>query len=245
MSFKVDISAGEFFELIRPAALVVSALASIWVLTSARHHRFRDHIAIAWALAALFFPLITLPIFLIARFRRRGRGIQLPDHQATFRWPVAIPLIYAALILSLIAVYLYRDRHSVDAHLASAAQAKVSGERRGTIDGYRAALKLEDNAHTRKLLAIELANAGDWTEALFQFRQAEQDGESDDFLSFNIARMLDVLNLPNQASVEYQRFLISKACTQQLPDDRCALANTRLQTTLSESARGSVRITQN
>ena len=245
MSFKVNISAGEFFELIRPAALVVSALASIWVLTSARRHRFRDHIAIAWALATLFFPLITFPMYLIARFRRRVRRIPLRDHSATLRWPLALPLTYAALVLSLIAVYLYRDQHSVDAHLARAAQAKVSGERMGTIDAYRAALKLEDNAHTRKLLAIELANKGDWTEALFQFREAEQDGEGDDFLSFNIARMLDALNLPNQAAVEYQRFLTSRACTQQLPDDWCALANARVQATLSQSSSGPVIITKN
>ena len=245
MSFKVDIPAGEFFELIRPAALVVSALASIWVLTSARRHRFRAHIAVAWALATLFFPLITLPMYLIVRFRRRGRRIPLADHPATLRWPVAMPLIYAALVLSLIGVYLYRDQYSVDAYLASAAQAKVSGERMGTIDAYRAALKLEDNAHTRKLLALELADAGEWTEALFQFREAEQDGESDDFLSFDIARMLELLNLPNQAAVEYQRFLTSRACTSPLPDDRCALANARLQATLSESARGSVIITKN
>jgi tetratricopeptide (TPR) repeat protein len=149
------------------------------------------------------------------------------------------------LVLSFIAVYLYRDQHSVDAHLASAAQAKVSGERMGTIDAYRAALKLEDNAHTRKLLAIELANEGDWTEALFQFREAEQDGENDDSLSLNIARMLDILNLPNQAAVEYQRFLLSRACTPPLPDDRCALANARVQATLSQAAGGSVIITKN
>lgn len=245
MSFKVQISAGEFFELIRPAALVVSALASIWVLTSARRHRFRDYIAVAWALATLFFPLITLPMYLIARFRRRERRIPLADHPATLRWLVAMPLIYTALVLSLIVVYLYGDQYSVDAYLASAAQAKVSGERMATIEGYREALKLEDNAHTRKLLAIELANAGDWTEALFQFREAEQDGENDDFLSFNIARMLDVLNLPNQAAVEYQRFLTSRACTPQLPDDRCALANARIQATLSQSDTGSVIIIKN
>ena len=234
MSFKVNISAGEFFELIRPAALVVSALASIWILKSARRHRFRDHLAVAWALATLFFPLITLPMYVIVRFIRRGHRIPLPDHSAALRWQVAMPLTYAALVLSLIAVYLYRDQHSVDAYLASAAQAKVSGERMGTIDAYRAALKLEDNAHTRKLLAIELANEGDWTEALFQFREAEQDGETDDFLSFNIATMLNALNLPNQAAVEYQRFLTGKACTQQLPDDRCALAKARVQATLSQ-----------
>jgi hypothetical protein len=156
-----------------------------------------------------------------------------------------MPLIYAALVLSFIGVYLYRDQYSVDAYLASAAQAKVSGERMGTIDAYRAALKLEDNAHTRKLLALELADAGEWTEALFQFREAEQNGESDDFLSFDIARMLELLNLPNQAAVEYQRFLTSRACTSPLPDDRCALANARLQATLSKSASGSVTITKN
>lgn len=241
MSFKVNISAGEFLEWIRPAALVVSALASIWVLTSARRHRVRDPLAIAWALATLFFPLITLPMYLIARFRSRGRRIQRADHPATLRWPVTMPLTYAALVLSLIAVHLYRDQHSVDARLASAAQAKLIGERMGTIDGYRAALELEDNAHTRKLLAVELANAGDWTEALYHFREAEQDGESDDSLSFNIATMLEALNLPNQAAVEYQRFLTTKACIQQLPDDRCAIATAQVQATLSQSDSTPVR----
>ncbi len=237
MTFKFDISAGEFFELVRPAVLVLSALASIWVLTSARRHRFLNYVAIGWALGTLFFPLITLPIYLIARFIRQ-RSEQPHDgagSRNTFssspapRWRIAIPLAYTAVVLSLIGFYLYWDHQSVDAHLARAAQAKVNGKRGGTIDEYRAALKLEENPHTRKLLAIELADTDDWTGALFELRKAEQGGETDDLMSFYIATLLDLLNLPNQATLEYQRFLESRVCTQPLPDERCAGASVRVQ----------------
>ena len=71
MTFKLDISAGEFFELIRPSVLVLSALVSTWVLASARRHRFTTYVAIAWAVVTLFFPLIALPLYLIARLIRR------------------------------------------------------------------------------------------------------------------------------------------------------------------------------
>ncbi len=237
MSFKFDISAGEFFELIRPAALVLSALASIWVLTSARRHRFLNYVAIGWALGTLFFPLITLPLYLIARFirQRSEQPHEGPVGRKTYRsspaprWSVAIPLAYATVVLSAIGFYLYWDHQSVDGHLARAAQAKVSGQRGGTIDEYRAALKLEDNPHTRKLLAMELADTGDWTGALFELRKAEQGGETDDRMAFYIATLLDSLNLPNQATLEYQRFLESRVCTQPLPDERCAGASARVQ----------------
>lgn len=238
MIFQFAISAGEFFELIRPAVLVLSALASIWVLVSARRHRFLHYVAIGWALGTLFFPLITLPLYLIARFIRQRS--EQPTHagaeaRKTFSsspapsWRIAIPLAYAAVVLSLIAFYLYRDHQSVDGHLARAAQAKLSGKRGGTIDEYRAALKLEDNPHTRKLLAIELADTGDWTGALFELRKAEQDGETDDLMAFYIATLLDSLNLPNQATLEYQKFLESRVCTQPLADKRCSGASVRVQ----------------
>ena len=238
MTFKFDISAGEFFELIRPAVLVLSALASIWVLASARRHRFPIYVAIGWALGTLFFPLITLPLYLIARFIRR-RSKQPNDGaeaRKTFssspapRWRVVIPLAYAAIVLSLIGFYLYWDHQSVDSHLARATHAKISGKRGRTIDEYRAALKLEDNPHTRKLLAMELADTGDWTGALLELRKAEQGGETDDLMAFYIATLLDSLSLPNQATLEYQRFLESRVCTQPLPDERCAGANVRVQT---------------
>ncbi|MDQ3667491.1 MAG: hypothetical protein M3410_13110 [Acidobacteriota bacterium] len=237
MTFKFNISAGGFFELIRPAVLVISALASIWVLTSARRNRFVNYVAIGWALGTLFFPLITLPLYLVARFTRR-RSEQPHDGaktRQTFpsspapRRRAAMPLAYAAVVLCSIGYYLYRDHQSVDGHLARAAQAKVSGKRAGTIDQYRAALKLEDNAHTRKLLAMELAATGDWTGALRELRTAEQEGETDDLISFYIATLLDSLNLPNQATLEYQRFLLSRVCTQTLPDERCAEASVRVK----------------
>jgi hypothetical protein len=244
VTFKLDISAGEFFELIRPSVLVLSALASIWVLASARRHRFVVYVAIGWALGTLFFPLITFPLYLIARFIRQqsGRPHDRVEERKPVsasvapRWRVAIPLAYAAVVLSSIGFYLYWDHQSVDAHLARAARAKTSGKRDRTIDEYRAALKLEDNPHTRKLLARELADTGDWTGALLELRKAEQGGETDDLMAFHIATLLDSLNLPNQATLEYLRFLESKICTQRLPDERCAGANVRVQ-----SARAKIR----
>jgi hypothetical protein len=243
VTFKFDISAGEFFELIRPAVLVLSALASIWVLSSARRHRFLGYAAIGWALGTLFFPLIILPLYLIARFIRQrseqphdGAESRKPFSSSPApRWRVAIPLAYATVILSLIGFYLYWDHQSVDGHLARAAQAKLSGKRGGTIDEYRAALELEDNPHTRKLLAIELADNGDLTGALCELRNAEQGGETDDLMALYIAHLLESLNLPNQATLEYQRFLQSGVCTQPLPDERCARAKVRVQAAQAES----------
>lgn len=243
MTFKFDISAGEFFEIIRPAVLVLSAVASAWVLASARRRRFPNYVAIAWALGTLFFPLITLPLYLIARFiRQRAEPSQDgPERRKTLsaspapRWRVAIPLAYAAIVFSLIGFYLYRDHQSVDAHLARAAQAKLRGNRGKAIDEYRAALELEDNPHTRKLLALELADTGDRTSALFELRSAEQAGETDDLMAFHIAALLDSLNLPNQATLEYRRFLESGACIQPLPDERCAGASQRVQAVQAES----------
>ncbi len=239
MIFKFDISAGGFFELIRPAVLVLSALASIWVLTSARRNRFLNYAAIGWALGTLFFPLITLPLYLIARFIRRphegAEARKASSSSPATRWRVAIPLGYAALVLSLTGLYLYWDHQSVDGHLARAAQAKISGKRGETIDEYRAALKLEDNPHTRKLLALELSGTGDWTGALGELRKAEEGGESDDLMSLYMATLLDSLNLPNQATLEYQRFLASAICNQPLPDERCAEASERVQAAQAES----------
>ena len=59
------------------------------------------------------------------------------------------------------------------AHLARATQAKLVEDSATAIREYRAALALEDNPHTRKLLAIELANAGFIAEAIVEFRVAE------------------------------------------------------------------------
>ena len=206
MTFKFDISAGEFFELIRPTVLVLSGFVSIWVLVSARRHRFRNYVAIAWALGTLFFPLVTLPLYLIARLIRRRSG-QPPDgaevrsslfSSPASRWPVVIPLVYATVVLSLIGSYLYRDYHSVDSHLARAAHAKLHGNRGGTIDEYRAALTLEDDPHTRKLLAIELADLVTGLGRCLNFEGGTR-RETDDVLAFRVATCL-IHSSPNQAT---------------------------------------------
>jgi hypothetical protein len=231
-------SAGELFDLIRPSALVLSALLSTWVLASALRRRVPWFLATLWALGTLFLPLITLPLYLVVQLVRKrneravnaapGRGVP----RAALRWRIATPVIYATVVLSVIGLYLYSDYQSVDARLARATQAKLRGDLGGTISEYRAALAKEDNPHTHKLLAIELADVGNWTEALSEFRLAEEGGEPDDSIAFRIGTLLDILNLEGQAKLEYQRYLVSKACTQPLPDDRCITARGRVQAPL-------------
>lgn len=91
MSFK-NISAGELFDLIMPAASVISALLSTWVLASARR-RFRFYYAIALAIGTLFLPLIVFPIYLVIMLWRKRRD---PPP----RWRYTLPLLYAAIVLA-------------------------------------------------------------------------------------------------------------------------------------------------
>jgi hypothetical protein len=241
VTFKLDTSAGEFFELIRPSVLVLSAVASVWVLASARRHRFRIYTAMAWALGTLFFPLITFPLYLIARFIRprsgphKGSPVDRTLSSPAPRRRIVVPLAYFAIVFFLIGLYLYRDHQNVDSHLARANQSKLNGKPGGAIDEYRAAIELENNPHTHKLLAIELADTGDLTGALFELRTAEQGGELDDLIAFRIATLLDLLNLPNQATLEYQRFVESPACNQPLPDEHCGGATLRVQAEQTQS----------
>ena len=208
MTFKFELSAGEFFELIRPTVLVLSALASIWVLASARRHRFPNYVVIGWALGTFLFPLITLPLYLIARFTRRS------DRPANFgarksstslpapRWRVGIPLAYAAVVLSLIGFYLYWDQQSVDDHLARAAQAKVRGNRAGTIDEYRAALKLEDNPQREVVACEKTWRYCDWTRAWSNF-QGGTGGEIDDRMALLYATCL-IRSTSQKGTLEYK-----------------------------------------
>ena len=164
MSLKTNMSAGELFELIMPFAYVGSALLSTWVLASARK-RFQLQLALAFALATLFLPLVVFPLYLaIIVWRRRGEPPK--------RWRYLAPLLYAAIALTAIAGYFYLDSRTVDAHLARATRAKLVDDHNTAIREYRQALALEDNPHTHKLLALELANAGFTSEAEAEFRLA-------------------------------------------------------------------------
>jgi hypothetical protein len=166
---RFNMSAGEWFELIGPAVFLISALLSTWVLASARK-RFSIYIALGWAVGTLLLPLIVLPVYLAVVVLWR------PEVRSR-RWHLLLPLVYGVIVVAAISFYLYRDRQSVDAHLARAVQAKLVDDYATAIREYRRALALEENAHTRKLLAVELALAGKLSEAEMEFKLAEQGGE--------------------------------------------------------------------
>lgn len=223
MSRQLNISANEFFELIRPAVIIFSAILSTWVFASSRR-RFSFVVALIWALATLFFTPIVFPLYLAVLLVRRKRELktQIP-------WRLMAPLVYLAIVVCGIALYLDNQSRGVDEHLARAVYARMHGNRLKTIAEYRAALREKDDPHTHKLLAIELRAQGDWTEALAEFRLAEQGGEPDDWVILNIASLLELLNQPSQAQLEYKRFLESGSCTQPLPDSRCAAVESHIQ----------------
>jgi hypothetical protein len=162
-------SAGEWFELISPAVFLLSAVLSVWVLASARK-RFPLYAAFGWATGTLLLPLVVLPAYLavILLWRPTVR---------TRRWRVLLPFVYGVILIAAIAFYYYRDRQSVDAHLARAVQAKLVDDHATAIREYRRAIALEENPHTRKLLAIELALAGQISEAAAEFHLAQAGGE--------------------------------------------------------------------
>lgn len=244
MSSEWQISAGELFELMRPVAWALSALISAFVFASTRKRRFRSYAVALWTLGTLFFPLIILPLYLIvlARARRSERTVEEAAQQtkavaakrpgtytASPAWRRILPILYLVAVLSLIALFFYRDYWSLDAHLWRANNAKLRGPHEKVINEYRAALRLEDNPHTHKLLAIELAAEGRADEALAEFRAAERGGEPDDRIPYYMGMALDALKREPEAALEYKRFTGGPLCTQALPDMNCTAAQARIQ----------------
>ena len=211
-------SAGELFELIMPAAFAASAILSTFVLASARK-RFSFLNALVIALATLFLPLIVFPLYLASTFWRRP--VAPPK-----RWRYTLPLLYAAILLSGIGAFYYFDSHSVDAYLARAERAKLVDDYATAMREYRGALAREENPHTRKLLAIQLMQAGQFTEAVSEFRLAQQGGEPDDAIHYHLGKLFERLNQNEQAKLEFQSFLITNTCLQ--IDKRCKEARARL-----------------
>ncbi|HEV7843111.1 MAG TPA: hypothetical protein VGO69_05405, partial [Pyrinomonadaceae bacterium] len=204
----------------------------------------------AWTLGTLFYTLILLPIYLLVLAARRGqkRAAQPTQQQEENAGPSnepaenapqthtrlrrTLPLLYLLTVLSLGALYYYRDAQSVDAHLARANRARLLHQSERTINEYRAALQLEENAHTRNLLGRELADAGQLEEALAEFRAAERAGEADDELPYRIATTLDALGRPAEAVPEYLKFLKTRRCIAEYPDQECAAAWARVESKL-------------
>ena len=210
-------SAGELFELVRPAALLISALVSTWVLASARK-RFPLYQSFLWAIGTLSLTLIVFPLYLTAIIFRGRRYLSLKSR-------FVIPLLYATVVLSSIGIYEYRSNRS--AYLARASQAKVSNQRAIAIKEYKQALELEDDPHTHKLLAIELAESGYLTDAISEFRLAQRGGEPDDSLHFWLGLLLERINHNGEARLEFQEFLLTSQCLRS--DYRCDLARQRVE----------------
>ena len=221
---RLDMSAGELFDLIRPTLLIIAALLSTWVLFSARK-RFPLFAALAWALGTLFFPLIVLPTYLVAILLWR-RPTRSPSR------PLVLPLSYALIVTAAVGLYFYHDSQTIDAHLARATQAKLVEDEGTVIREYRRALELEDSPHTRKLLAVQLMQAGYLTEAISEFRLAQQGGEPDDLIHFYLGLLFERLDHHGQAELEFAEFLLTETC--RAPDKACESARSRLEENVRE-----------
>jgi tetratricopeptide (TPR) repeat protein len=213
-------SAGEMFDLIRPTAIALAALLSTLILASARK-RFPLHYAFLWAGLAFFLPPVVVPIYLATLL------IWHPSRIEHVKQRFVVPTAYLAVLFGIFAAYQYRDRRSVDSHLAKASFAKVSSDQLTAIRQYREALKVEDSAHTHKLLALSLMEVGDLNEAVTEFRNALARGEPDDAIHFYLGNLLNKLSRKDEAVVEYQKFLNSKTCSE--TDARCDSVRERLK----------------
>lgn len=251
-----QISVGDASEALRPLVFALAALASACVLADARRARLSAWAVAAWTLLTLVCAPVFLPLYLAARlFIPRGNetdesiaggdvtpGQQLSHQRLSPRLRrllsrAALPALYAASLLALGGLHFYRDARSADAHLLRASRAKLSDRRERAVAEYRAALALDDDAHTRKLLGLELAEAGRWEEALAEFRQAaaragrDDDGTHafhDDTLTFHAARALEATGRGAGAADEYRKFLQGRACAQTPPAPLCEEARARL-----------------
>lgn len=250
LSSRWNISAGQTFELMLPLWFAVSALLSAWVLASARRRGFGPAAVTLWTMGTLFFPLVILPLYLIVRsyrLRREKEPEQIVatggfednadmknDSEALETAPAplilrrSLPLIYLSVMLGFGALYFYMDWRSPDAYHMRANQARVREQREQVIAEYRAALKLEDDAHTHNLLGKELQAAGRHAEALAELRTAERMGEADEELPLNMAQSLDELKRLDEAKTEYRRFLNGPLCEAMPHDSRCVLGRGRL-----------------
>lgn len=214
-----NMSAGELFELIRPSVLILAGLISTWVLASARK-RFPLYVAFAWALGTLFLPLVVIPVYLVVILLWRR-----PAYSPT--WPLVLPLTYGLIVTASIATYFYFDSRTVDAHLARAARAKLIDDHGTVISEYQQALAMEDNPHTHKLLALELMRTGYLSDAISEFRLAEQGGEPDDSIHYYLGILLEKIDQNGQARLEFEKFLLTQTC---LTADRlCESARSRLE----------------
>ena len=213
-------SAGELFDLIRPAVIVVSALLSTWLLVSARR-RFPLYQALLIAIAAFFLPFVILPLYVALLLVWRRPAVR------PARLRLLLPLLFLITLLTIVGTYTYFDERSVDAHLSKAIRARVLYDPLKAISEYREALKLEDTPHTHKLLAQTLDDAGYITDAITEYRAAELGGDPDDTIHYRLGTLLEKIDLNGQALLEFKEFAGSQTCLQ--VDARCEESKQRIK----------------
>lgn len=247
MRFLHGLSAGELFELLRPAVFLFSAILSAWVLASARRRGLRLLAVTFWTIGTLAAPPVVFPLYLVWRIfvsrtprtdersdlseaEKRSAPNKARSEQPTLliRYRLLLPLGYLLVVVAAGSFYFYLDRGSVDAHLSRANSARVMNDPERTIAEYRAALLLEDDAHTHNLLGRELAEQKRWDEALVELQAAKARNEPDPILPYYLAIALDKSGKENDARDEYKHFLGSAQCESQPPDARCGAARNRL-----------------
>jgi len=195
-----QLSAADFAEWFGPVAFLLAALLSAWVLHDARRRAKRYALALAFALAllTLALPPVVFPLYLAARllFPRKepehdeGReaeaeGVEEAEAEGVEATPrqrpkrLGLPLAYALVLVAAGAFFFARDYRSFEARLARARSANLRGRHASAVEEYRAALRLREDAHTRKLLGLELLEAGRRDEASVELRAAARAGEPD------------------------------------------------------------------
>jgi tetratricopeptide (TPR) repeat protein len=234
VSLRWQISFGQLFDVLLPAAVAFAIICSTFVFAHARRRRLKPYAIIIWTFGTLLLSFTVLPLYLLVQLRRRAEPRALTTQPTSFRSRHAPTLIYAATLTMLAALYFSHDYRSLDARLARASNARLNGQHERAAREYRAALQLRDDPHTHKLLGLELAALHQWLEALAEYRAAEQGGEPDDALPFHIAIALDALGRRDEAMAEYQKYLAGSSCQQALPDAHCQRVRTRLMQTPNE-----------
>lgn len=219
------LSASVLAEWLRPALIISAVLLSALVLAHTLRRGAAVYVAGGWALATLLLPHVAVPLYLAALLYRRPVP-RIPRRLA--RWALP-PFVYFVLLLAAVSVFYWRDYHTFDACLERAAAARLRGHHTDAVEEYEQALELQPDAHTRKLLALELMSARRYAEAIEQWRLLEGTEADDGLINFYAARALDELKQAPEAQSRYETFLRSEVCTQALPDARCQLAVERMK----------------
>ncbi|MDQ3134722.1 MAG: PLD nuclease N-terminal domain-containing protein [Acidobacteriota bacterium] len=79
MSLRWQISAGQLFETLRPAAFLLAALVSTWTLADARRRKLKTYAVALWTIGTLAFPFIAFPLYLLARLMG-AQAAHWPEH---------------------------------------------------------------------------------------------------------------------------------------------------------------------